>query len=103
MGTTSTLTLELDCFVALDELAGASTDEDAGATSDDESSKGAMSPESGMGSSKELLTGIAEELLTRSDEEEMSGIPAEIGGSFELLLIFAAEERASIAELLRAS
>ena len=64
-----------------------------------------MSPESIIGSSIELLTGVAVELLELSvdDGDEMKGTPAESGGSFELLLIFAAEESASSAELLRRS
>ena len=46
-----------------------------------------------------------EELSDDSDDgEEIRGTPAEIGGSFELLLIFAAdEESASSTELLRCS
>lgn len=72
---------------------------------DSGSSNGAISPESGIGSSSELLTGVAVELLELSvdDGDEMKGTPAESGGMFELLLIFAAEESASSAELLRRS
>lgn len=55
--------------------------------------------------SDELLSGATEELLELSDDdgEEIRGTPATSGGSIELLLTFAAEESASIAELLRRS